>query len=157
MHLQKRYIKCLLVTLLRLGENDNQANMGCKIETILARSKNNFLIDAKYYVDNTLTYPVILGRSGRLATVNKKGWVSVVENKEIKTINVKALPDSRLLFDKEERLLLLAGPTRRYPHGILRNRIEVKRISMIDTKNTLRTIGSIDVNGQKVIERISPS
>ena len=67
-----------------------------------------------------------------------------------------ALPDARILMDERQRLLLLTGPTNRYPHGVLGDHIEASAVTLVETVPALRDVLTIPVPDGLVIEGIAP-
>jgi hypothetical protein len=59
-------------------------------------------------------------------------------------------------MDADQRLLLLTGPTDRYPHGVLGDRIEASSVTLVETEPTLMEVLTIPVPDGFVIEGIAP-
>ena len=66
-----------------------------------------------------------------------------------------ALPDARLLVEKQERVLLLTRPSSRYPHGIAGDQLEATEITLLETRPSLKAVTRISIPGQRVVEGIS--
>ena len=103
-----------------------------------------------------LTHPVILPSSGLLAFVDKNGDVVIWDKVEIARFSVNALPDSRIVTDEKDRLLVLSGATDRYGHGVLGDRLEASSVSIIEVGGTPKVIRTIETTGEDVIESIAP-
>lgn len=114
------------------------------------------LIKPKFYFRNFLTYPVLINESGLLAGINTQGSLFIKENKKMQSLDVKALPDSRILIDKNGQLLFLTGPTNKYSHGILGDVIEATTITLVTTDRVPRVLLTIPIERESVIEEISP-
>jgi hypothetical protein len=69
---------------------------------------------------------------------------------------VNALPDTGILFDESERILLLTDPTDRYRHGVLGDWIEAGSVTLIETQPVLRIVTTIVMPETDVIEGMSP-
>ena len=104
---------------------------------------------------STLTHPVVLD-DGRVAYIDGDGALIVTDGLGESRLAVDALPDARILMDEDQRLLLLTGPTDRYPHGVLGDRIEASAITLVETEPTLRRVLTIPVPDGFVIEGIAP-
>jgi WD40 repeat protein len=73
-----------------------------------------------------------------------------------KLIDVHPLPDSRILVDEKDRILLFADPTERYNHGVLGDHIEAESVVLIETKPELVIKTIITIKSPEVIEGIKP-
>lgn len=104
---------------------------------------------------STLTHPVVLD-DGRMVYIDGDGALVLVDDLGESSLAVGALPDARILVDENQRLLVLTGPTERYPHGVLGDRIEASAITLVETGPTLREVLTIPVPDVFVIEGISP-
>lgn len=102
-----------------------------------------------------ITHPVVLKSSRRIAFIDQNADIVFWEEGEIERLDVDALPDARLLMDEDERVLLLTGPTTRYRHGVLGDRVEASGFTLIDTRPGPEINMSISLQEQ-VIEGISP-
>jgi hypothetical protein len=114
------------------------------------------LLKPRFYFRNFLTYPVLINETGLLAGINTQGSLFIKENKKIQSLDVKALPDSRILFDKNGQLLFLTGPTNKYSHGILGDVIEATTVTLVATDRVPRILLTISIERESVIEEISP-
>jgi hypothetical protein len=72
------------------------------------------------------------------------------------TLDVRALPDARILRDENDRLLVLSDPTDRYAHGVLGDPIEAGGITLIETIPEPRIVNHITLPNKEVIEGIAP-
>ena len=104
---------------------------------------------------SSLTHPVFL-LGGAFAYVDAAGAVVVTDGSGESRLAVNALPDARILVDNQQRLLLLTGPTDRYPHGVLGDDIEGSAITMVETVPRLREVVTIPAPEGFVIEGIAP-
>ena len=75
--------------------------------------------------------------------------------KEVKRIDINALPDSHILLDNENRILILTQPTNQYDHGIFGNQIEASGFAIIDTTKR-ELIQEAQVPKKDVIESLQP-
>ena len=102
--------------------------------------------------DNTgETHPAILS-DGSLAYSLVDGGVVVEET----TVDVTALPDSRILTDNQDRLLLLSDPTNRYAHGVVGDELEAGSITLIETQPETAVVNTITIPEPQVVEGIMP-
>ena len=108
---------------------------------ISARGPLVLLQDA--YSNNYLTHPVLLPSSGTIAAVDPTGNLVLRRGGHSSTLPADALVDGRILFDTDERILLLAGPSRSYRHGILGDRTEATHIVLVDTRGLPKVIRRI--------------
>jgi len=104
---------------------------------------------------STLTHPVVLD-GGRVAYIAGDGALIATGSQATLAEAVYALPDARILMDEDHRLLLLTGPTDRYPHGVLGDRIEVFAVTFVETGPILRDVLTIPVSDGFIIEGIAP-
>lgn len=105
---------------------------------------------------SALTTPVILPMSGRTAYVADDGDLVVIDGSKSIRLGVNALPDTRILADEFDRVLVLTDPTDRYGHGILGDRIEAAGITLIETQPALKVVHKIAIPAPEVIEGLSP-
>ena len=104
-----------------------------------------------------LAPPAILSQDGyRLAFIESSGDLVIWEDREIARVSLNALPDTRLLTDEDERVLILTDPSGRYNHGILGDELEPVSITLVETLPTTRVVQVIDVPSPKVIEGLAP-
>lgn len=68
---------------------------------------------------------------------------------------INALPDSRILVDDENRLVVLTQPTTRYDHGIAGDEFEASAIALVETAPEIRAIKTIPIEAPDVIEGVS--
>ncbi|WP_373231451.1 hypothetical protein [Cohnella sp.] len=87
--------------------------------------------------------------------VERSGDVVFWNEGEITRLSVNALPDTRILVDDKERLLVLTNPTEQYQHGILGDATEAGGFVIIDA-NERKVIQSMMVRSPDVIESLSP-
>lgn len=103
---------------------------------------------------SVLSYPAVLD-DGRVVYIDNDGAL-VKAGSPDERLEIGALPDAHILMDQDQRLLLLTGPTYRYPHGVLGDRIEASAITLVETKPFLRDILTIPVPDGFVIEGVAP-
>ena len=103
---------------------------------------------------STLTHPV--EHDGRMVYVDSERALIETNGLGESRLAVGALPDARIVMDEDRRLLVLTGPTDRYPHGVLGDRIEATAITLVETAPTLREVLKIPVPDGFVIEGIAP-
>ncbi len=77
------------------------------------------------------------------------------DEQELKRITVNALPDSRLLMDEDNRILVLTQPFNRYDHGIFGDQVEASGFAIIDA-TTKELIQEASVPQKDVIESLQP-
>jgi len=100
-----------------------------------------------------LTNPIIV--NDKLIYVASNGDLVSVSNSTQVRLPVNAMPDSRILVDDQNRVLILGGPTDRYDHDILGDAIDASAINLIETEPELRILKTIMIEAPDVIEGIS--
>jgi hypothetical protein len=90
------------------------------------------------------------------AFVDVEGNLVVQRNGESTVLPVNALPDTRILVDPANRLLLLTGPTERYGHGVLGDGLEASQITLVETVPAVRVAQTIEIPAPKVVEGLAP-
>lgn len=103
-----------------------------------------------------LTHPVLLGASGRIAYISTAGDLVLHDGVERARLPISALPDARIVVDEQQRLLVFAGPSARYAHGVLGDALEATRIVLIETAPALRVVRAITLDGPQVFEGLAP-
>ncbi len=103
------------------------------------------------------SHPVPVGDSGLMAFIEVGGGLVLRQDGfEVGRLRIDALPDARLLVDRQGRILLLTKPSTRYPHGIAGDELEATEITLLETRPSLKVITSIAIPGRQVVEGISP-
>ena len=100
-----------------------------------------------------LTNPIIV--KDKLIYIASNGDLVSVNNSTQARLPINAMPDSRILVDDQNRVLILSGPTDRYDHGILGDAIDASAINLIETEPELRILQTITIDAPDVIEGIS--
>ncbi len=105
-----------------------------------------------------LSHPIYLPLSDNRAYITQNGRVNIINASGSVTasLDVNALPDARLLIDENDRLLVLTGPTGKYPHNVLGDQLEASGITLIETLPEPRVAGYFSVGDNEVIEGIAP-
>ena len=96
-----------------------------------------------------LTNPILLG--GKLVYIASNGDLLIDDVR----LPVNALPDSRILMDAYNRLLILSDPTTRYDHGVVGDELEASAITLLEIEPKIRVIQTIAIHEPDVIEGIS--
>lgn len=109
-------------------------------------------------VDPSSQNPVIYNQHGHMAFSGEAGALTLMdENGEtIATPEVALLPDARILFADNGRLLFLTDPTDRYPHAVLGDAIEAGGITLLETTPEVRITAHIPITEPQVVEGIMP-
>ncbi|WP_340819534.1 hypothetical protein [Methanolobus sp. WCC4] len=124
---------------------------------LMIKDEEAFLLAPGLWNESLLSHPIVLASSGRTVFIDTEGdLVFRVNEKETARLDVNALPDSRLLLDENERVMLLTGPTDEYGHGVLGDSIEASSITIVDTIGNPGISKVIDVPEEDVIEGITP-
>jgi hypothetical protein len=107
---------------------------------------------------STTTHPIYLPHFKLKAFITQNGDLQLIDlnDEPIATLEVNALPDARLLFDEQERILLLSDPTDRYAHGVLGDDLEAGSITLVETQPIPRIETRISLPKNEVVEGISP-
>jgi hypothetical protein len=100
--------------------------------------------------------PVFLPASRRLAFLDPEGDLILSDFSREERLPIGGLPDSRILVDEEERLLVLGGRTERYAHGALGDAVEASSIFVVQTSPTLSILSEIQLAENEVFEAVSP-
>lgn len=101
--------------------------------------------------------PIIYNEAGHLALSNPAGELSLVmAGQAVVVPAVTVLPDGRILFDENGRLLMLTDPTDRYDHGVLGDPLEAGGITLLATAPDSRIVATIPISAPQVIEGITP-
>jgi hypothetical protein len=95
-------------------------------------------------------------KSRPLAYIARNGDLVLGEVADSPRIPLNALPDSRLLVDSSGRLVLLTGPTDRYGHGVLGDRLEASSLKVVDLRAHPRSVLEIEIPEGDVAEGIAP-
>ena len=114
------------------------------------------LVTAPDAMASSVTHPVVLQPSGRLASIQSNGDLVIWNDVETARLTLNALPDGRLLTDEQERLLLLTNATNRYTHGVLGDAAEAAGITLVETKPSVRVLSTISLPDIDVVEGIAP-
>ncbi len=104
------------------------------------------------------THPVHLPSQGQRAFIQSDGSLVLMDafDQIAASLAIDALPDARILRADSGRLLVLSGPTTKYDHGVLGDKIEATGITLVATSPDPRVINSIPVPDGQVIEGIAP-
>lgn len=104
------------------------------------------------------SHPIFLPLSGKRAYINQSGDLVIVDDtdKVESVLPVDAIPDARILRDENDRLLLLSGPSSRYPHGVLGDQLEATSFTLVETLPELRILQVTALPENEVIEGVAP-
>lgn len=109
-------------------------------------------------VDPSSQNPIIYNQSGHMAYSPASGLLSLVDEtgQPLNTPHVTLLPDARILFADNGRLLFFSDPTDRYPHGVLGDQFEASSLTLLETTPEVRIAAQIPIPEPQVIEGILP-
>jgi hypothetical protein len=102
-----------------------------------------------------LTHPVIFEQTGRTALLYRDGRI-VLKNGHPIILDINALPDARILYDENGRMLILTGRSDQYKHGVLGDLIEATSVTLIHTRPAVLAKRIITLHEDNVIEGIAP-
>lgn len=102
-----------------------------------------------------LTHGVVIGGGKNVAYIDLNGQLVIPNDLGSQRLSVDALPDTRILVDDRDRMLLLTNPTRRYLHGVLGDSIEAASFTIVDTDEQPRVVTQVSVGDAEVIEATS--
>lgn len=124
---------------------------------VISSSDGYSLVTVPEQNQSTSTHPISLPGSNLRVHININGDVlfTDLENQIVATLNVNALPDARLLFDEQDRILVFTDPTNRYPHGVLGDDLEAGSITLIETHPIPRIASVISLPDNEVAEGIA--
>lgn len=104
-----------------------------------------------------LTHPVPLAAPDSLAYIGARGDFVLDAGGTRRRLNLEALPDARIVTDGSRRAVILTGPTDRYAHGVLGDKLEAASITIVDTGPRGRwATRSIRLPKEGVVEGIAP-
>ncbi len=100
-----------------------------------------------------ITSPIIV--NDKLIYIASNGDLAMSSSESQTRLPINALPDSRILVDEANRLVILTEPTARYDHGIAGDEFEASGIVLVETEPEFRVIQTIPIGAPDVIEGIS--
>jgi hypothetical protein len=101
---------------------------------------------------SALTYPALV--DGAVVYIASDGNLVIAHSDEKVTLEIGALPDSRISVGANGLVSVLAEATDRYPHAVLGDRLEAGRIVVVDPA-TGSIVGEALVAAPDVIEGIA--
>jgi len=101
------------------------------------------------------THGVLVGHGESVAYIDNEGHLVVSSVSGAIRLPVAALPDTRILMDDGQRLLMLTDPTTRYLHGVLGDTTEAASFTIVDTQGEPRVVAKVSVGDNEVIEGTS--
>jgi len=84
------------------------------------------------------------------------GDLHIKKGNQTTILEIDALPDSQIIRDERQRLLILSDPTDKYQHGILGDDLEATSVTMVQLSDQPAVIGKFSVPVDWVIESILP-
>jgi len=125
------------------------AQLPAGMPPLLITSNNKSQLVSPSNDASLLTNPILFG--GKLVYIASNGDLAIKDAR----LPVNALPDSRILVDENNRLLVLSEPTTRYDHGVVGDELEASAITLLETEPEIRVIRTIIIHEPDVIEGIS--
>ena len=110
-----------------------------------ACSLKNFQPDIKKQVETMDDYAIVAN-----------GDLQVKMGDQIAILEINALPDSLILQDERQRLLILSDPSDQYQHGILGDALEASSVTLVQLSDQPAVISKFSVPVDWVIESILP-
>lgn len=89
-------------------------------------------------------------------TILDNGDLQITMGNQTTILEIDALPDSQILQDERQRLLILSGPSDQYRHGILGDVLEATSVTMVQLSDQPALISKFSVPADWVIESILP-
>jgi hypothetical protein len=136
--------------------NIQQSKISTERSPVLVRTGDSFqfleVLDDKA---SKLSSPLFLDSIDTLLYIEENGDLIAWKGNKVERLDVDALPDSQILHDGQERVLLYSGRTTSYKHGILGDIIEASRITIIDA-DEMKLIQEIKLNPPDVFEGLFP-
>ena len=114
------------------------------------------LVTAQEFNSSTFTTPAVLQPPGDMAFIRPNGDLVIRRSGRSTVLRLDALRDGRLRTDEDDRLLLLTGASKSYPHEVLGDRIEARSITLVRTKPSVEVIWSARLPDGDVVEGIAP-
>ena len=100
-----------------------------------------------------ITNPILV--DGNLIYIASNGDLVVSSSESQTRLPINALPDSRILVDDDNRLVVLTEPTNRYDHGIAGDELEASAIALVEMEPEIHVIQTFTIEAHDVIEGIS--
>lgn len=127
---QLELLFCIILLLLNTSCHDNRE---------VITPSNNEIMDTmeEYYID-------------------EQGDLHVSTSLLTDVLEINALPDSQILEDENQRLLILTDPSDAYQHGILGDDLEATSVTIVQVVQQPRLITKFSVPEGWVIESIGP-
>jgi hypothetical protein len=130
---------------------------GAPINTLVS-DQHHSIISVPDPNQSQSTHPVYLPKSKSKAYLTENGDLNVVNSSGqlLASLQINALPDSRIILDDRDRILILSDPTEIYNHGVLGDRLEARTITLIETFQMIQVASIITLEENEVIEGIAP-
>lgn len=89
-------------------------------------------------------------------TIVANGDLQIKIGDQTRILEIDALPDSQIIQDERQRLLILSEPTEQYQHGILGDTLEASSVTIVQLSDQPAVISEFSVPRDWVIESIRP-
>lgn len=89
-------------------------------------------------------------------TILANGDLQLTTDSQTTILEINALPDSHIIQDEQQRLLILSDPSNRYQHGILGDVLEATSVTIVQLSDQPAIISKFSVPVDWVIESILP-
>lgn len=125
---------------------------------LIANSERFTLSKPLPSVEKVLSHPIpLLNGSGQRVAIDNTGQLIVLQGeKAVGALPVQALLDGRMVTDETGRVLLLANPTNRYPHGVLGDELEATTLLVLETNPIPQIVAQITAPEPQVMEGLIP-
>ncbi len=88
--------------------------------------------------------------------ISANGDLHIKMSDETTILEINALPDSQIIENDSQRLLILSDPSEQYQHGILGDTVEATSVTIVEISDESKVISKFSVPSDWVIESIRP-
>lgn len=106
--------------------------------------------------NNIQTIAIEDGQIKTRYSILPNGDLQITKDNQASILEINALPDSQIIQDDKNRILLLSHPTSQYKHGILGDDIEAKSVTIVELSEEPVVVSQFSVPEGWVIESILP-
>ncbi|MEK6255744.1 MAG: hypothetical protein N2C13_00320 [Chloroflexota bacterium] len=124
---------------------------------VLTWEKDVFTVNPTLlFPSSQITHPIYINDGQFPVYLSPKGTLIRENNNEYIHLDINALPDTRILVDENDRLLVLSSPSAEYSHGIVGDDFEATGITLLAGSPTLEIVRELQIPDGTVIEGIAP-
>jgi len=112
-----------------------------------------FIVSCKESVESDITKQIELEED---YTIDANGDLYIKVGDQPSILEINALPDSQIIQDERQRLLILSDPSDQYQHGVLGDDLEATSVTFVQLSDQPVVISKFSVAQDWVIESIRP-